>query len=217
MRRMILSFSREDLAKVQGDKLSHNIESFVVLLILRQDGNEITLIAKVKLKDPTLSPDFFHEPDDHVQLLERNKNDGVYTYFVQTKLVHGSRGRVLFGGILKRGYVVQPFEVENGQVKMTFLAASTEIRRLLQRIEKKGLRYKVLSLDDARFSQNSPISRLTNKQRRVLITAYNMGYYDLPKKISSRALAEKLGMQHSTLSIHRIKAERKLIETVLTE
>jgi hypothetical protein len=216
MHRMILSFSREDLARVQGEKLSQNIESFLVLHILRQDSKEITMIAKVILKDPSLTPDFFHEPADHVQLLERNR-DGACTYFVRTKLVSGSRGDILFGGILKRGYVMQPFEIQDGVVKMTFLGTSREIRRLLQRIESEGLRYKILSLEDARFSPNSPISRLTSKQKRVLITAYHTGYYDLPKKISARGLAEKLGMQHSTFSIHRIKAERRLIETVLAE
>lgn len=216
MRRLILSFSREDLARVQGEKLSQNIESAVVLHVLRQDGNEMTMIVRVTLKDTSLAPDFFQEPTDHAQLLERSR-DGAYTYFLKTKLVHGSRSDVLFGGILKRGYIVKPVEVEDGLVKMTFLGTSREVRRLLQRIEKIGLRYKVLSLEDARFSPDSPLSRLTNKQRSVLITAYNMGYYDLPKKISSRALAEKLGMQHPTLSIHRIKAERKLIETILTQ
>ncbi len=47
------------------------------------------------------------------------------------------------------------------------------------------MKLKVVSLMDAKFSPSSPLQRLTEKQRDVLIKAYKLGYYDRPRKISS--------------------------------
>jgi predicted DNA binding protein len=51
----------------------------------------------------------------------------------------------------------------------------------------------------------------------VLITAFNLGYFDRPKRISTRALAEKLDIRSSTFIAHKIKAERRLLAEVLKE
>jgi predicted DNA binding protein len=92
------------------------------------------------------------------------------------------------------------------------------MRKHLEYLEKHARgRYKVVSLTDARFSPNSPIARLTEKQRRVLITAYKLGYYDLPRRIGSEELARKLNLVKSTFVAHRRKAERRLLTEMLSE
>jgi len=211
MRRLTLQFSWEDLNKVQPEVLPKNLESTEVLHILKQDRHEVAVICRVTLKDPSLEGGLFH-PDDQVQLLEKSR-DGVCTYFIKTKLHPGSLDRILLMG--GGGYFSGPFEIKDDKVTITFLGSSRDVRKLLQRIDKLGITYKLISLIDARFSQNSPLSQLTDKQRKVLITAYNLGYYDLPKRISSEQLARKLNMRSSTLIIHRIKAERRLIKELL--
>ena len=83
-------------------------------------------------------------------------------------------------------YFSTPFEFRDGKVKATFLGNARQIKKHLENLERHARgRYKVVSLMDARFAPNSPIARLTEKQRRVLITAYKLGYYDAPKKIGS--------------------------------
>jgi predicted DNA binding protein len=52
--------------------------------------------------------------------------------------------------------------------------------------------------------------RLTEKQRKVLITAYRLGYHDLPGRVSSKELAERLKIKSSALIVRRRKAERRL-------
>ena len=214
MRRLILSFFLEDLTRIQREIVPPNIEAFEVLHVLRHDKNEIAMICRVTLKDPSTRSELFRDSRDRAQLLEQTK-EGVLTYFVRTEFAPDSFNHTLLKGI--GGYFTRPFELKDGKVTLTFLGSSNSVRKLFQNLDKKGLSYKLISLEDARFSPHSPLSSLTSRQRRVLISAFRMGYYDQPKKISSRELAEKLGMQHPTLSIHRIKAEKKLIEGVLRE
>ena len=70
---------------------------------------------------------------------------------------------------------------------------------------------------DAIFSPNSPLQRLTEKQRDVLIKSYKLGYYDRPRKISSEELAHRVNLAKSTWVAHRRKAERRLLTEVLNE
>ncbi|HYB76361.1 MAG TPA: helix-turn-helix domain-containing protein, partial [Nitrososphaerales archaeon] len=72
-------------------------------------------------------------------------------------------------------------------------------------------------LTDAKFPPNSPIGRLTDKQRRVLIAAYRLGYYDVPRRITCEELAKKLNLVKATFSTHVRKAERRLLAELLSE
>ena len=212
MRRLKLSISLEDIGGI-GPSVSRNIESLEVLHFLRQDRKEIALICRVTLRNPALKSNPFEGGVDKAQLLERAPN-GVCTYFLRT------RPRSKFNTALLRGlggYLIEPFEVRDGKVNMAFVGNPNQTRSFLRQMDKTEVPYKILAVEDARFSPSSPLNRLTEKQRRVLITAYKSGYYHLPKKTSARGVAEKLGMRNSTFSIHRIKAERKLIAAVIGE
>lgn len=52
---------------------------------------------------------------------------------------------------------------------------------------------------------------LTERQHEVLEAAFEAGYYDWPREISSEELAEELGISQPTLSEHLTTAERKVL------
>jgi predicted DNA binding protein len=84
-------------------------------------------------------------------------------------------------------------------------------------MDKARLHYRVVSLMDARFSPDSPLARLTGRQREILTKAYELGYYDRPRRISSDELASRLNIAKSTLVAHRRKAERRLLAEILSD
>lgn len=55
---------------------------------------------------------------------------------------------------------------------------------------------------------------LTDKQKEITSTAYSLGYYDRPKKISSEKLAEIFEISQQTPLEHLRKSEKKIIEHV---
>lgn len=68
------------------------------------------------------------------------------------------------------------------------------------------------------FQGEGPVlDRLTEKQRRVVETAFEMGYYDVPRQTSTEAIAEAVGLDDSTVAEHIQRAERNLMETLLGE
>lgn len=63
---------------------------------------------------------------------------------------------------------------------------------------------KVKDLKDAR--------ELTEHQRKALRLAYELGYYDIPKRINLQELARRMEISKPTLDIILRRAQRKLVE-----
>ena len=112
-------------------------------------------------------------------------------------------------------YLCPPIEFKDRKLKLTFVGNLNEVKKLLSRAEKVGQKFRIVSLTDARFSPDSILHVLTEKQRKILSLAYTNGYYDVPRKIDSEELAQMLKIVKSTLVEHLRKAEKRLITDIM--
>jgi PAS domain S-box-containing protein len=60
-------------------------------------------------------------------------------------------------------------------------------------------------------------SRLTDRQEEILATAYVSGFFDWPREMSAKDLAEMLGVSQPTVSRHIRASERKLFGLVFSD
>ncbi len=218
MRRLILEFLKEEVEKLHGEIPMHNIKTFEIIQLLRHDEEEFAAICRIEpiredIQFDNLTSEEGLENFSGAQILEREKS-GSYVIFIKHKPVPVDVASSLFKS--GRGYILST-EVHEDKIKMTYLGTAKQIQEILLTIRQHGVRYKILSLTDAKFSLNSPLNSLTEKQRKVLITAYNSGYYSFPRRISTEQLAKKLNLHKSALQVHRRKAELRLIEKILQE
>ena len=214
MRRVVIKLSASELADFMHEPRLNEIELFEALSLLKMTQTEATLVARIKFRDPRVDVKrYFDDPTDIVQILEMEK-DGTYICFMKGKMQR-EFSRVM--GVINSGYLSYPYEIRDGRLKIAFLGNARVVKSFLGTIAKAGLHCEVLSLTDARFSSTSPLSKLTVMQQKVMLSAFELGYYDLPRKIDSRELAKKLNMSEPTLIVHRRKAERKLLMEVLEE
>jgi DNA-binding CsgD family transcriptional regulator len=103
------------------------------------------------------------------------------------------------------------------RMKVEMIGKENEIKKLLHYANKWGDNsFKILGLTsiDAKGGE-SLLSKLTTRQRQMLLTAYALGYYDVPRRISSDELSRHLGVDKSTVVEHLRKAERKLIGGII--
>ena len=135
---------------------------------------------------------------------------GACIYFIKGKTVQPSSESSDRSGM----YPLLPFAVRDGKVRVTLVGETEQVKAFL---ENRGVNYKVLSLTNAKFSPNSPISRLTEKQQEAISLAFRLGYFDTPRKVSADELAAKLGLASSTLAVHLRRAERRLFAEMLNE
>jgi len=220
MRRLVLEFSRDELSKVEGSTQFQDIRTFEILQRLRHDQGEITAICRVEPEGTAVRFENLLDGANvgsgnlvEAQLLEREKG-GAYIVYAKIKVKTGSRAPSILGA--DSGYLVSR-EIQDRKVKMTILGNARQVRRVLERAENERIHYRIVSLTDAKFSPESPLNVLTEKQRRVLIAAYKFGYYDLPRRISSEQLSKKLNLHKSALAAHRRKAELRILAQILKE
>jgi predicted DNA binding protein len=57
--------------------------------------------------------------------------------------------------------------------------------------------------------------KLTDRQREVLVTAYEMGYFERPRGANASEVAAELDIAQSTLNEHLVTAQRKLLTDIL--
>ena len=60
-----------------------------------------------------------------------------------------------------------------------------------------------------------PLDALTPRQRRVLETAFDMGYFEVPKEATTEELGTALDLDPSTVREHLQRAQRNLLTRVL--
>jgi predicted DNA binding protein len=216
MRRLILEASEKELSKVSAEiKAFQKIKSLDLLYFLRQDREEFAAISRIEFKDASstiedlLVEGFLVE----VQLLEQEKSK-TFTVFMRGGPILSS---VLDSLGLAGGYLFPPLEIRDGKIKISFLGSAKQVGEFLKKITALGIRYRVVMLTDANFSLDSPLTKLTEKQKEVIIAAYKFGYYDIPRRINSEELAKKLGIVSSTFGEHLRKAERRLLIHILSE
>ncbi len=232
MRRLILEFSKSQFEKIhellarnevnkipEPSPLNH-IKTFEILQFLRLDNEEFAAICRIETEQAMPGfGDWFEKAgnaDDNfsegAQILEREKS-GAYIVFLRHNPVPPGLN---INQLIEGGYLVA-IEIREGKIKITYLGTVKQIKTVLGMIRQHGIRYKILSLTDAKFSLNSPLNGLTEKQRKVLTTAYRLGYYSLPRKISTEQLARKLNLHKSALAAHRRKAELRLIAQTMKD
>ena len=189
------------------------IKSFEMLHILRFDSAEAAAIFRLEPKDDSLTAEellksLLYSVKIDYQLLEQD--GGACIFFVKGKPPQSASGSSNRGGM----YPMLPFEVRDGRVRVTLVGDDEQVKEFL---ENRRVNYKVVSLTDAKFSLNSPVSRLTGKQQEAISLAFRLGYFDTPRKVSAAELADKLGLASSTLAVHLRRAERRLLAETLNE
>jgi hypothetical protein len=73
-----------------------------------------------------------------------------------------------------------------------------------------------MSFRKAAYQKADILAVLTDKQKDVMVAAFQNGYYDFPKKISSRQLCQKVSISKPTLIQHMRKAEGRIIKEIMT-
>jgi hypothetical protein len=215
MRRLILEISGNELSKF-GLEMDYfeKIKSLDFLHFLRQDREEFAVISRIEFKDDSsrIEDLLVGGLIVEAQLLEQ-ENSRTYTVFL--------KGGPSLSSILDylglEGYLFPPLEINGKKVRFSFLGSTQQVSDFIKKITALGIRHKIVSMTEANFSPDSPLGKLTEKQRNVLIAAYKLGYYDIPRKINSEKLAKKLNIGTSTLGEHLRKAERRLLINILSE
>lgn len=118
------------------------------------------------------------------------------------------------------GCPVDQYVPEDGDLTLVFYASDHEEAQTVLDVLRSRYRMAVKRVEQSpahgRFRDEALVDRgrLTDRQLEVLRTAYEMGYFEYPRRNNATAVAAELDISLSTFGEHLSTAERKLLGDV---
>ena len=221
MKRLTLEFPYQELWDRLFGPNQDRVEVLEATKSLKCDFKGLAVICRIRFKDKRMKPaDLIGKGAIRsVETLYEHR-DGSLVVFIQGKpVVHAPRelrGRapnVFRPGLISAG---PPEFVDVDRMKVQFLCRDEEVPKILDFYERVKLPHRLIEISPLQLGSESDLSRLTARQRQALLTAYSLGYYDVPRRISSEELAKRLKLGTSTYAEHLRKAEKRLLAGVLS-
>lgn len=212
MRKIVVEMPRRELEESDYVPGLEDIDSLKIVQLLKYDSKGYAGIVQVKLRPP------LDEVKDlvgiagmtKVQELSKEK-DGFF-------LIYGEgRPKKEWMRLASNpgGYVYPPFELTPDRWRITFIGGEAPAKRFFKMLEKARLHYRIVHATDAKFAASSFLSALTEKQRKVLVSAYEQGFFDTPRRIGVRTLGQSMKLGKSAVVDHLRKAEKRLLDEIL--
>lgn len=100
--------------------------------------------------------------------------------------------------------------------EISLVGPQESITRIVDESTEAGVPMELCALSDYRGSRDV-LDFLTDRQREIVRTAHEMGYYEVPRRVTTGAVADALDLDPSTVSEHLQRAERNLMAVILGE
>ena len=106
-----------------------------------------------------------------------------------------------------------PIDIQDGIARLEVRGSRDRLSALAEQFDEFGISFEVERIvEDVELS-----ALLTDRQRRAIITAVEMGYYDTPRACSLTEVAEAMGVAKSTCSETLHRAESTIIREFARE
>lgn len=190
-------------------------------LSARPDTTVRTVVPNVSTATcTTCVTEFTLETNDppEVEMVEVFSHGSVHRY----RLDHGDGLGCPCETLGEFGCTVSRYDAHDGDLTLSFHATDYDelravIAALRDRFPEVDIRRLIRSPtgDGHRDSILVDRERLTDRQLEVLRTAYEMGYFERPRRANAGEVADRLDIDPSTFSEHLAAAQGKLFEEVL--
>ena len=104
--------------------------------------------------------------------------------------------------------------VNEDGLDVALVGSQEDIAREIGEYDEAGMTVLLERITDYGGPRRS-LDALTDRQLETLQTAFDLGYFDVPRSVSTADVADTLGLDPSTVSEHLQRAERNLLASLL--
>jgi DNA-binding CsgD family transcriptional regulator len=216
MRRVTMEFDYQKAWKWIFGTNSEKVEVLEALRCFKCDTQGLAIICRLRLKDRNMNiQDLLMGKGllTNIELLYKEK-DGSLVVFIEGRSCVPKPPKDIKPP--KMLMARPPDFLDVDIMKVDLVGKEDEIKKLLHYANKWGDNsFKILGLTSIDAKGESLLSKLTPRQKQMLLTAYALGYYDVPRRISSDDLSRHLNVDKSTVVEHLRKAEKKLVGSII--
>lgn len=214
MRRVTLEFNYQDAWKQIFGSNADKVDVLDALRCFKCDLEGLAIICRIRLKDKNMNlKDLVGKGLlTNIEILYRERDESIVIFIEGRSCVpQPPKGTRVPKLLMAR----PPDFLDVDRMKVEVVGKEMDVKKLLQHANKWSNTYKILGLASIDAKAESPLSKLTAKQKQVLLTAFALGYYDVPRRVSSEDLSHHLKADKSTIVEHLRKAERRLIDGII--
>jgi len=180
-----------------------DILNFLPYDLEKSIGNAIIEIMHYKIKQ-IIEEIKIHPSVFEFSLLEQEEN--------RVKFNVKTKDPYLLYGVIKCGVLINfPVIVKDGFAIWKLISTRKRIDDLLTLFEEKGINFSLLLIGNSPYSFDDDKNKLNLEESEILDTAINLGFFEVPRKISLEALANRLGKSKSGLSVLLRKIIKKKV------
>jgi len=215
MKRLVLEFPYQEFWRTIFGSNAEAVEVVEAIKSFKCDREGFALICKVRFLDKSMKiSDLKKGAIKEVEILYTDSGGSEVIFVAGAFPKRSQPKRPRPAKVFMAG---SPEFTDLNKMKVSVVGEEKEVQRYLRFVGKSKFAPKVVSLTLLEPQSESTISRLATKQRQALLTAYGLGYYEVPRKASSEEIARLLKIDKSTFAEHLRKAEKNIIKNVLAE
>ncbi len=208
-----LNYNPPDILELGFGAMFEKMEEVTIITSLMQTFEKFILVVEVKWKD---GPDIEHVERlrivERAEEISRDGNTSILIVSGKFPEVYREVIRKFFDTF--DCFIEFPARFTLGTMTGSIVGTHEDINRFLKFAEGWGATYEVISVRKYHPRLEGVLSQLTPKQYTCLESAVRMGYFDVPRKVSSRDLASKLDISHSTFLEHIKKGQRQILSSL---
>jgi hypothetical protein len=215
MKRAALEFNYEAVWDEIFGIYANKVDVLEALRCFKCDIQGLIIISRIRLKDKKITLKQLLQGNGllkNIELLYKEKDGSLVVFMEGKPCVSTPSKNAQFNVISSH----PPEFLDKNKMKIEVVGKESEIQKYLRySTTLKNLPSKLLGLTSLQPRPESYLSKLSLKQRQAMITAYGLGYYDVPRRVSSEEVSRHLDIDKSTFVEHIRKAERKLVAEVM--
>jgi predicted DNA binding protein len=214
MRKLTLEMEPNESMRKTMEPLFEKIHSYEILETLKIDLDECICIDLVEFvfKEGVTIEGLSHIGD--MEILSVLKTDGnKHTCLIKHHEPEESKEQ--FKEFDLDIIYTTPLIIAKDRQVISVLGEQKDLKKFIDLIKPNAKRITNMTFKNAAYQKKDIISVLTQKQKETILAAYNHGYYDYPKKITSEELSKKVNISKGTLMEHLRKAEGRILREIL--
>jgi len=200
----------------QSRKFFDLLEKYELLQIHRQDDDQIFATQKVKFKDPKMDPKMLegkHYGMSYIEVIKEDRGNNEFIFFSKHKWVKQTKEF-----LDKLDLIIDPpIILDKDRLLVSIITDSKNIDEFVEFLDSfYNTKLEILSISDIQPNYENIFLKLTDRQKEIVYYAIQNGYFEIPRRINSKKIANHFKISRSALYEHLRKIERIIYHTIFS-
>lgn len=192
------------------------LEKYELIQIHRQDDDEIFATQKVKFKDSKMHPKMLegeHYGMSYIEVINQDKGNNEFIFFSKHKWI-----KQIKEFLDKLDLIIDPpIILDQDRLLVSIITVSKNVNKFVESLDAfYNNKLEILSISDIQPNYENLFLKLTDRQKEIVYYAIQQGYFEIPRRINSKKIANHFKISRSALYEHLRKIEKIIYNTIFS-